>query len=74
MLKASITDDSVITCEEIVDAVAKSYGETKKTVSTNFNEKKVSFKTKKFYILLTFILITITLLIAVSIYCYLIKY
>ena len=49
MLKASITDDSVITCEEIVDAVDKSYGDTKKTVSTNFNEKKVSLKTKKFY-------------------------
>ena len=40
----------------------------------NFNEKNITCKTKSFYILLTFLLITITLLIAVSIYCYLIKY
>ena len=33
-----------------------------------------SVKTKIFYILLVFLLITIVLLIAVSIYCYLIKY
>ena len=34
----------------------------------------VTCKTKEFYILLAFLLITITLLIAVSVYCCFIKY
>ena len=55
----SIIGDSVILCDEIIK-------ETKtiptKSTSTNF------------YILLAFLLSTISLLIAVSIYCYLIKY
>ena len=59
---ASITDKSVITGEDIIE-------EETKTVTTNFNEK-----TNNFYILLAFLLITSRLLIAVSIYCYLIKY
>ena len=37
-------------------------------------KKNLTCKTQSLYILLTFLLITITLLIAVSIYCYLIKY
>ena len=40
----------------------------------NFNEKNAICKTKHFYISLVMLLITIALLIAVSIYCYLIKY
>ena len=36
--------------------------------------KKIACKTQSFYILLAFLLITIELLIAVTIYCYLIKY
>ena len=52
-----------IICDEIIDVK-----------ETNFNEKTVTFNTQRFYILLTFLLITITFLIAVSIYCYLIKY
>ena len=44
------------------------------TEETNFNEKNTTCKAQSFYILLTVLLITITLLIAVSIYCYLIKY
>ena len=36
--------------------------------------KKATCKTQNFYILLAFLLITIALLIALSIYCYLIKY
>ena len=36
--------------------------------------KKATCKTQNFYILFGFLLITIALLIAVSIYCYLIKY
>ena len=61
---ASIMDDLVIECDEVIE----------KTVPTNFNEKKINCKTKKFYILIAFLLITSILLTAVSIYCYLIKY
>ena len=57
----------------IIDAEAKSYDEETKTISTNFNEKKKASQTKNFCIILTFLLITIALLIAVSIYCYMIK-
>ena len=58
---ANINDDSVIRWDEIIG--------TTKTVQTNFNEKKVNCKTKKFYILLTILFIT-TSLIAVSTYCH----
>ena len=61
-------DDSAIMRDEVMDAEAKSNNE-----KTNFNEKSTC-KTQNFYILLTFLLITIALLIAVSIYCNLIKY
>ena len=70
---ANIMYDSVITCDKIIDAGAKSYDEETKTIP-NFNEKKVAWKTQNFYILLAFSLITIALLIVVSSYCYLIKY
>ena len=36
--------------------------------------KNITCETKSFYILLAFLLISIAFLIAVSIYCYLIKY
>ena len=39
----------------------------------NVNEKKATCDMQNFYVLLTFLLITIALLIAVRIYCYLIK-
>ena len=55
-------DDSAITCDEV---------ETK-SIPTNFNERKT--KIQNFHTLLVFLLITIALLIAVSICCYLIKY
>ena len=58
-------DDSAISCDEIIESSDE---------ETNFNEKKATCKKKIFYILLTFLLITLVLLIAVSIYCYLIKY
>ena len=45
-----------------------------KTIPTNFNEKNITCKAQNFFILLVFLLITMALLIAVSIYCYLIKY
>ena len=41
---------------------------------TNFNGEKTACKTQNFYILLASLLITITLLIAVSVYSYLEKY
>ena len=46
----------------------KSYGEK------NFNENKATCKTQNIHIVLAFLLITKSLLIAVSIYCYLIRY
>ena len=41
---------------------------------TNSNEKQAACKMQNFNTLLVFLLITRVLLIAVSIYCYLIKY
>ena len=41
---------------------------------TDFNGKKATCKMQNFLILLEFLLIAIVLLIAASIYCYLIKY
>ena len=52
-----------INCDEVIDVGANS------KEKSNFNEK-----TQNFYILLAFSLITIALLVAVSVYCYLIKY
>ena len=60
---ASIMDDSAITCGEIMESYVE---------ETNFNEKKATCKMLNFYI--AFLLITIALLVAVSTYCYLIKY
>ena len=62
---ANIIDDTVIISDEIIKETA---------VPTSFNKNKVTCKTNNFYVFLTFLLITIALLIAVSIYCYLIKY
>ena len=74
---ASIMDDSTIICDEVINADSKQSltddYETS-TIPTNFNEKKATCKTQNFYILLAVLLIIIALLIAVSIYCYLIKY
>ena len=70
-------DDSTIICDEVINADSKQSltddYETS-TIPTNFNEKKATCKTQNFYILLAVLLIIIALLIAVSIYCYLIKY
>ena len=79
---ASIMDDSAITCDEIKDADAEamsydkamSNDEGTKTIPTNFNEKNITCKIQNFCILLAFLSITIALLTAVSIFCYLIKY
>ena len=63
-------DDSAITCDEIIE----SHDEETKSILTNFNERKGTSKTQNLYILLAFLLITIALLIAVSIYCFMITY
>ena len=59
----SILDDSLIICDEVIE----SFNEEIKTIPTNLNEKKVTCQTQYFYILLAFLLITITLLIAANI-------
>ena len=70
---ASIIDDSVTKCNEIIDAdldaESKSNNEETKSIP-----KSIIFETQSFYVLHAFLLITIAILIAVSIYCYLIKY
>ena len=45
-----------------------------KQLQQDLMKKNAICKTKNFYILIGFLLITIALLMAVSIYCYLIKY
>ena len=70
---ASFKDDSAIMCDEIIESCKEDAG-GKSYDKTNFNKKKATFKAQNFYILLAFLLITIALLIAVSIYFYLIKY
>ena len=63
-------DDSVNMCDEI----RESYDDKTKAIPTYFNEEKTLCKTQDYYILHSFLLITAALLIAVSTYCYLIKY
>ena len=72
-------DNSAIICDEVIDAEAEADAKAKSNNKAmlnnkiNFNEKKATCRTQNFYILLAFLLITIALLIAASIYCYLIK-
>ena len=67
---ASIMDDSAIICDEFMSVNAKAKSNNKET---NFNEKNIACKTQNFYFT-CFLLITIKLLVAVIIYCYLIKH
>ena len=66
--KHHICDNSVITCDEILDKNAKSYDEETKIIPKN-----LICETKSFYILLAFSVL-LALLIAFSIYFWLIKY
>ena len=66
-------DDSGIICDEVIDAYAKSNDQAESIDKTNSNDRKTTCKTQNLYILLALLLITIALLIAVSLYCYLIK-
>ena len=63
-------DGSAIICDEVIE----SCNEEIKTIPASFGEKSISCKMQKVYISLDFLLITIALLIAVSIYQYLIEY
>ena len=63
-------DGSAIVCDEVIE----SCNEEIKTIPASFGEKSISCKIRKVYILLFFLLITIALLIAVSIYRYLTEY
>ena len=56
------------------NGIIESYDDETKQISTNFNEEKTTCKLQNFYILVAFIIIAIALLIAFSIYCYVIKY
>ena len=69
-------DDSGTSCDEIInaDAKTKKNDEEKKNFEEILMKKNLTNKTQKFYISVTFLSITTALLIAVSIYCYLIKY
>ena len=66
----SITDDSVIMCDEIIDMDAGSKLCNKETKTLR---KYTICESKSFFILLAFLLIIMAYLRAVSIYCYLIK-
>ena len=59
----SVMDDSVITCDEVIE----SYDKQTKTISKYFNGKKAICKMHNFYILLAFLLFTKTFLIAFTI-------
>ena len=50
-------------CDEVIE----SWDEKRKTVLTNFNQKKATCKTQNFYVLFAFLLTTIALMIAVII-------
>ena len=73
---SSITDNLVITCDEIIEPKksVQAKSTSNKTVSTNFNKKVKKRKKRNCWFLLGFLLITIALLVAVSTYCYFIKY
>ena len=59
----SFIDDSIITCDEIIE-VTKNI--PTKAVPTNFNEKLITCKIRSFYILFVFLSITISLLITIN--------
>ena len=62
---ATIIDNSVMMCDEIIEVETKLYVKKRKTNTKNFNEKNSTCKTQNFYILLAFLLVTTALLMAV---------
>ena len=70
----SIVDNSVITCDEIIEEIKPIPANAILTKSTLTKCNSTKIDPTKFYFLPTFLLITIALLIAVNIYFSLIKY
>ena len=68
-------DNSVITCDKIIETTKSILTKTVpiESIPANFNAKKLIWKMRTFYILVIFLLITMTLSIAVSI-SFFIKY
>ena len=58
----NIIDNSVITCDEVIETTKINLAKTvpSKSIPTNFKEKKVICKMEHYYILLSFLLITMT--------------
>ena len=71
---ASIIDDSVVSCDEIIDTTKSILAKTVSMKTVTTKTIPIKSNSKNFYVLLAFLLITIAFLIAVSIYCYFIKY
>ena len=68
-------DSSTIKCDEIIESYAKlNPKDDNEETKTTFNEEKGACKIYNFYILFTSLLIIVALLIAISTYCYLIRY
>lgn len=69
--RKSVNDDSLIGCDEIMEMRKSKMTKAApaESILTNFNEEKVIFKTKNFYILLAILLTAMKLSIAISIYC-----
>ena len=44
MLTWSLTEDLTVTCDEVIDAVAKSYNNISETVLINSNSNKETYK------------------------------
>ena len=63
-------DDSVLTIIKLYSHMRK----RQKLFQQIFMKKKATCKTQNFYVLLAFLLITLALFIALSIFCYLIRY
>ena len=70
-----IIDDLVIVSDETIETTKSIITKTvrARSITINFYEKKVKVKMRNFYISITFLLITMILLITVSINCRLIK-
>ena len=64
----SIIGNSVVTYDEIIDIVAKSYNEP-----TNFNKKKVTYKIINIFLSLPLITISVLIIVRIYNYYYLIK-
>ena len=70
----NIIGDLVITCDEIIEATQSTSRKTVPEKSTSTKSVPTKSTSTNFYISFSILLISMALLIAVSIYCYLVKY